>query len=1114
MDEFDGLCTPCSSAALPKRLPGFFLPNFLLITVVAACAAGTQDHPQPPYPDSRIELSAIGYREPSRLERLSEDTASQSVHFLDADHVLLTFNPRTLFKRRPNCPLTHDDRMVRAVVLQLPEGKVVKETSWYLHDHNRYLWSLGPGTVLLRRGDDLYRVDSKLQEKPVFHSPHPLLWVSVTPDRTQILVETELPPVASTATPAAPSTAAKPEPVYQVEFFDSLTFARQRKVQFNSRVNLEASSAGYADSIHKGDVWLIRFGPSPEQRHNLARVRSRTTPRVFYSGNNSLLVGRCASAACDYSVTSFTISGRRLWQQHWSRYRTFPTVERDADASRFAVSTIQHTRYSISGPDSDQVENAVPDGVEQEVQVFEAASGTPLLTLEVQPPVLNGQNLALAPDGRTLVVLQKSGLEFFHLADRSQDEDTQLSALRAESFKSYAFDPAPDAAAFVDEQSEGGESSGQDEQITTELVPQSETEIKQDSSPDGHSATAAARADAGSALETAGQVNDELSEPVATFKASAKNVVVDVVVTDSKGRPIKGLPQEDFHVSEDGQPQVVRSFREFSETDSQASSAPEPPHRESPNLFWNGTQTAEQGPATMILFDVLNTPTADQTFARDQLIRYLEKRPKGSLTALCMLSGGQSSLRLIQGFTPDENLLMAAIKGKKGTPRAVRWQAEKTGTQGIVNTVSELNEGGRTGGWQNLLQSLQGMQAEQERTDTDKRVGTTLESMMTLGRYLSGIPGRKNLIWLSGSFPLSLAVAVTPGNPSQGSRNYVEKIRKMTNLLADAQVAVYPIDVRGLIIGDTDSSENGPATRPASGPAAATLGDDPVLSPMQANQQQAMNVLGQNFSEHETMTDIASATGGKATFNSNAIEEAIGDSVKQGSNYYSISYSPANKQFNGKFRKIKVALAQPGYTLHYRQGYFADDSKPHEKDADQARRVRSVAMQHGSPPAHQIQFSARVVPLGGKKKVDRAKIGEVLLASNKKTPLASTVEVQRYAIEYTVPASELRFVPADNGVYRNVLALLVASYDADGNFLSWRVHAGGSNLDAAAYKGLAGSDFHVHQEVQIPVDAMSLRLGIQDQMSDQMGTVEFALPVPPASGAPKGKRRLPEIEPD
>ena len=74
---------------------------------------------------------------------------------------------------------------------------------------------------------------------------------------------------------------------------------------------------------------------------------------------------------------------------------------------------------------------------------------------------------------------------------------------------------------------------------------------------------------------------------------------------------------------------------------------------------------------------------------------------------------------------------------------------------------------------------------------------------------------------------------------------------------------------------------------------------------------------------------------------------------------------------------------------------------------------------------------------------------------------------------------------------------------------------GNSNLEPAVYKDAMAGDFHVHQEVDVPVEAVSLRLGIQDQMSNHLGTVEIPLPVPAVANAPRRlKNSLPEIEPD
>jgi hypothetical protein len=69
---------------------------------------------------------------------------------------------------------------------------------------------------------------------------------------------------------------------------------------------------------------------------------------------------------------------------------------------------------------------------------------------------------------------------------------------------------------------------------------------------------------------------------------------------------------------------------------------------------------------------MLNTPSSDQVYARQQLIKFLQTKPKNLQFALCSMSIG-SRLRLLQGFTPDETLLLAAARNKRISPKEVRW---------------------------------------------------------------------------------------------------------------------------------------------------------------------------------------------------------------------------------------------------------------------------------------------------------------------------------------------------------------------------------------------------------------------------------------------------------
>src|SRR5208283_2831946 len=660
-------CSSCHSAK-----------SFLLVAALLFLSSAhfsrlrAQDAPSPPQalakPAARIDLSATGYHELSRMDRVFEDEPSVSLNFVDADHLLLTFNPKRLFQRLPTCPPEHQDRLVHAIVLEVPSGKVVNEADWYLHDRRRYLWPLGPGKFLLRKLNDLYLIDSTLHEKLLMSSPKDLLWVSVTPDGSQIIVETasNTNPIKNSK-PDAQASPSKSAPRFVAQFLDAKTLAQQRTIPLNEVIDLNGTSAGYVDFVHKGEIWLVRFGSKPTKRRNLARVRSRTVPSVIYPGNNSLLIGRCASSNCDYSVTAFTTSGRRLWRQHWTRYRFFAAVAHNEDSSRFAVSTARLAASDASAPtsqvapDDQDISQPTPsqqDVFQQEIQVVETASGDPVASVTVTPAVLSGQNFSLSPDGRHFAVLRGVGVELFDLPPPSEQERAKFSeVLKTDAPDLYALAADEDSVSPPSAAPAPESSAPEETAAAVGTVPSTTGDKPADSTSTANSESAPVTPSP--AVETSPTASPAAAPapnapaanlPVPTFKVSTKAVTVDVVVTDSKGDPIRGVPQQDFKLTEDGKPQDIRYFREFTDPDTQVAAAPVPvpsaPAKLPPNVFTNETHAPEPGAVSLILFDLLNTPTADQVYARQQLIKFLQAKPKYAQFALCTMSAGSSRLQL------------------------------------------------------------------------------------------------------------------------------------------------------------------------------------------------------------------------------------------------------------------------------------------------------------------------------------------------------------------------------------------------------------------------------------------------------------------------------------
>ena len=142
---------------------------------------------------------------------------------------------------------------------------------------------------------------------------------------------------------------------------------------------------------------------------------------------------------------------------------------------------------------------------------------------------------------------------------------------------------------------------------------------------------------------------------------------MDVVVTDKQGRPIPGLKQSDFTVMQDGKPQQVRVFEPHTGTtggsgSAAAANAPKLP----PNTYSNHPYDATADSWTIVLFDLLNTPTADQEYSRKQLLELLRNAPKGQPIALYLLT---SQLVMVQGFTDDPEKLLKAAENLKPAVR-------------------------------------------------------------------------------------------------------------------------------------------------------------------------------------------------------------------------------------------------------------------------------------------------------------------------------------------------------------------------------------------------------------------------------------------------------------
>jgi hypothetical protein len=311
----------------------------------------------------------------------------------------LTFNPKKLFTRQPDCPPSHDDRLMQVAVLEIPSGRVVKQTEWYLHDARRYLWELGPGRILLRRLNRLYEVNADLEENSF--STLPRNCFGCRSHRVASRLSRKQNACLIKRQPGKAKIRAR------IAFLDSKSMAVQRVMESQGTINLQATESGFSDVRNYVGVWLVRFGPAVRDRVNITRVKARRPPNILYSSANTMLVGRCALSGNDYIVSAFTVTGTHLWKQRWSECRYTPDIAVTEDGSRFAASSLtvlsdSHLRRKWFRRDGlgKQFKPSIQRAV---VQCF----------ARVAPPVPRRVNYALSPDGGQLAVLQAPSEHLF-----------------------------------------------------------------------------------------------------------------------------------------------------------------------------------------------------------------------------------------------------------------------------------------------------------------------------------------------------------------------------------------------------------------------------------------------------------------------------------------------------------------------------------------------------------------------------------------------------------------------------------------------------------------------------------------------------------------------------
>ncbi len=384
------------------------------------------------------------------------------------------------------------------------------------------------------------------------------------------------------------------------------------------------------------------------------------------------------------------------------------------------------------------------------------------------------------------------------------------------------------------------------------------------------------------------------------FRTQSTLVQVPVIVTDKRGNHVHGLTKNDLHIFENGKEQAISVLEEKVAINSKIAASALPPGE------FHNLSIPEDQPRTItvIALDTVNTPFLDQTYGRRELVKYLANSlDSGQVLALMIITS--HGLKVIQGLTGDPEQLVQILKkvgGELPAMQSVDIDVQADVAAGDALDIPALLSPGDdpTAAMEAFVEHGDAVFAQFQQQNA---IETTLNGFMGIAWTLSGLPGRKSVIWATGGFPFTIAdPATVPG----GSLSALYE-RTMQALL-QAQVSVYPVDVRGLVIATpmADASRSRmPTTR--------------QISNRSWLQQNTLDSLNQ----------FAEMTGGKAFYNTNDLATSFKRAADDASSYYLLGYYLDTHNNHAGWRSLKVKVDKKDTEVRARKGFFVTNATLH-----------------------------------------------------------------------------------------------------------------------------------------------------------------------------------------
>ena len=417
----------------------------LLLVCPATALAG--DGPKPTKPSDpylSLPLDTLGF-DPIPPRQLVGGATMFTVHFVDNAHLLLTFNSHGLIPRINDGVSQEDDRLITALLLELPTGKVLARTTWHTRDRDQYLWPLSHGMFLLRMQTRLTVIapvrnlgeGDAFREQSFLAMERPIGYISVSPGGDLLTVETVTPPHPESekdSTLGAPQVLHfNTEPTVEIRFYrmlyqangsepPHLTVQAAGVVAARNLIRVPATSEGFLDMLKESpQTWLFDFQSHAGKRLELSPFDTTCTPSPYFVSRTEFIALGCRGSETHLMLSGFNLRGEQPWIQVLSGQQIAPMMVTAPDAGRFAFS-----RILVSSSFYD-LQNLLPEELSgQEIQVIQHHDGRILLKVQASPIQRTGQNFDLSPDGLSFTVIRNGNLDIFHLPELSKKDAEEV----------------------------------------------------------------------------------------------------------------------------------------------------------------------------------------------------------------------------------------------------------------------------------------------------------------------------------------------------------------------------------------------------------------------------------------------------------------------------------------------------------------------------------------------------------------------------------------------------------------------------------------------------------------------------------------------------------------